>query len=113
MKKLFSLFLCLTLVLTMPVLAAEGDTAETTAPEVETVTVSLRIEGISENLATWKNTQVLGTAGELTVADVVRTLVGEEHYVETEGPYGTYFTCIYGEEEGMGAYGGWNYCVNG
>ena len=113
MKKLFSLFLCLTLVLTMPVLAAEGDTAETTAPEVETVTVSLRIEGISENLATWKNTQVLGTAGELTVADVVRTLVGEEHYVETEGPYGTYFTSIYGEEEGMGAYGGWNYCVNG
>lgn len=110
MKKFISLFLCLALALTMPLLAADDDT---NTIGVDTVTVSLRIEGISENLATFKDTQVIGKAGELTVADAVRALVGEEHYVEVEGEYGAYFTSIYGEEEGMGAYGGWNYRVNG
>lgn len=103
MKKLISMALCLALLLAVPALAAE----------TETVTVSLRVEGVSENLGTWKNTEVPGTPGELTVADVVRALVGEAHYVETEGPYGVYFSSIYGEDEGLSAYGGWNYCVNG
>ncbi len=103
MKKLISLMLCLALVMALPALAADGGT----------VTVSLRVEGVSENLGVWKNAPLSGEAGRLTVADVVRQLVGEGHYIETEGPYGAYFSSIYGEAEGMGTYGGWSYCVNG
>lgn len=139
MKKIISLILCLAMMLALPVFASDAaetaepsDPAQTAEPsetaepaegsgaeeteepaEAETVTVSLRVEGISENLAVWKDAQVAGKAGELTAADAVRALVGEENYVETEGPYGVYFTSLYGEEEGLGAYGGWNYCVNG
>lgn len=107
MKKTIGLMLCLLLALAMPALAAEEQAA------ADAVTISLRVEGISQNLAAFKDVQLEGAPGEVSVADAVRTLVGEDNYVEVEGEYGAYFTSIYGEEEGMGAYGGWNYRVDG
>lgn len=109
LKKILCLMLALAMVAVVPALAAETQAGTQT----ETVTISMRVEGVSENLGVWKKAILPGKPGELTVADAVRALIGENQYTESEGPYGTYFTSIFGEEEGMGTYGGWNYCVNG
>ncbi len=114
MKKIASIILLLAFVLAMPVMAADTSVSEAAAGlETAGITFSLRVEGISENLAYWKTATMPPSDGPVTVADAVRQFIGEGHYEETEGAYGAYFSSIFGEEEGMGTYGGWNYAVNG
>ena len=114
MKKTVSIILLLAFMLAVPALAADTSVPEEPAgPATTGITISLRVEGISENLAYWKTATMPPSDEPVTVADVVRQFIGEGQYVETEGAYGAYFSSIFGEEEGMGTYGGWNYAVNG
>ena len=114
MKKTISIILVLACMLAMPVLAADTSVpGESAGSATDSITISLRVEGIAENLAYWKTATMPPSDEPVTVADVVRQFIGEGHYVETEGAYGAYFSSIFGEEEGMGTYGGWNYAVNG
>ncbi|MBQ3114833.1 MAG: S-layer homology domain-containing protein [Clostridia bacterium] len=78
-------------------------------------TVSLRIEGVSENKLDVENETVSFDTQNITVADVVKILAGSDNYVCQDTGYGEYFSSLYGDQEGTFRidYDGWQYRVNG
>lgn len=80
----------------------------------ETVTVSLRIEGISENKLYTKDLAVQ-SEGNLTVLDVIEAAVPQEQRDIQNGDYEAYINGLYGEQAGMfnEDYDGWQFMVNG
>jgi len=80
-------------------------------------TISLRIEGISENIFYDNEYKVIYTDDLVTVLDAVDQAIGEDNYTALNSYYGgKYISEINGEIEntfGNGAYDGWQYRVNG
>ena len=84
------------------------------AEEIETITVSLRIEGIEENI--YYNTGLVLPVGS-TVADLVDVINGMDdtpEIVMSDGSFGAYISAIDDLAEfSFGDMSGWSYRVNG
>lgn len=80
-------------------------------------TISLRIEGISENLFYDDEYKVTYNGDTITVLDAIDQAIGEDNYTALNSYYGgKYIAEINGEEEntfGGDAYDSWQYRVNG
>ncbi len=83
--------------------------------EVRKQTVSLRIEGISENKFYEKEKVITYTTETLTVTDVLKSLLSEEDYIYETSEYGGYFSSLFGEAENTFEYDydGWQFRING
>ncbi len=78
-------------------------------------TITLRIEGISENKLYEKNKIITYETEKLTVTDVLKSLLSEENYIYETGEYGGYFSSLFGETEKTFDYDydGWQFMING
>ena len=78
-------------------------------------TVSLRIEGISENKLYEKEKVITYETETLTVADVLKSVLSEEDYIYETSEYGGYFSSLFGETENTFEYDydGWQFRING
>ena len=78
-------------------------------------TVSLRIEGISENKLYEKEKTITYETETLTVTDVLKSVLSEEDYIYETSEYGGYFSSLFGEEENTFEYDydGWQFRING
>ncbi len=84
-----------------------------TNDEEQQKTVTVRIEGISENKLYIKDMPLDDNI--VTAADIIKSVVPAEDLVVTDGSWGAYISSIYGEAEntfGGENFDGWQYMVN-
>ncbi|MBQ8296368.1 MAG: DUF4430 domain-containing protein [Ruminococcus sp.] len=97
-------------------IAMSVPTAVFAETEPKYINVSLRIEGISENLCELE-AQYLCENEAVYASDIVRFFDESDNSFEvswTESDYGSYISAVNGESEGtFGGWDGWQYRVNG
>ena len=116
-KKILSLYILVMLFVFSIIPISFADTQTANAYRINTKTISLRIEGFSDNIFYDDAYKVTYTDDSLTVLDAVEQAVGKED-VTTITSYhgGKYISKINNEEECLldnGEYAGWQYRVNG
>lgn len=118
MKKFFILLyigILLTIFSLLPISFADTNTAN--AYNLNKKTVTLRIEGESENIFYDNEFEATYTDNSLTVLDAIEQAVGKENITTINSYYGgKYISKINNEEECIldnGEYAGWQYRVNG
>jgi len=115
-KKIVTLYILILLSIFSIIPISFGESQTASAYNVNSKTISLRIEGISDNIFYDKEYEVTYNDDSLTVLDAIEQAVGKDNITTITSYHGDkYISRIYNDEESLlknGEYASWQYIVN-